>query len=557
MEGIIAYLTKWMTTFIRFHLIASIVLMFVIYFVVQFLRRRASMVRLINKIPGPPVDPWFPWLGHAMLVLDLDRCKFQYGTYALIYQLVASVNQIYRQEGICKMWIGLKPLILLYRPDDVEVILSSSTLTQKSAEYRFLDSWLGEGLVTSSRSKWRQRRKILTPAFHFRILEDFIPIINEQGNVLIQKLSKSPYCDEQFDIVPVITLCMLDVICETAMGVKLNLQANSDHEYVESLYNISRIFLIRLMRPWLWPTLTFNLSSHGRLFNRSVQNTKDFTMKVIRQRRDEWIQCLTSDDVDKQSNDMNVVDNLDAIKNSKFFANKSSTSRLAFLDLLMQHHLVTRKLTLEDLREEVDTFMFAGHDTTSHAVSWTLYMLGLHPDVQERVREEVDSLIDTDGADINDLTVENIKQLKYLECVLKEVQRIYPTAPFIGRELSEDTKINQYIIPKGTTVGIFTYVLHRDYDCYPNPERFDPERFLPENCNGRHPYSFIPFSAGPRNCIGQKFAMMEQKMTIAKIIRHFVLKSTDPRDRLVIVGEMILRSVNGLKMIFTPRTLVS
>ena len=91
MEGIIAYLTKWMTTFIRFHLIASIVLMFVIYFVVQFLRRRASMVRLINKIPGPPVDPWFPWLGHAMLVLDLDRCKFQYGTYACKYY---TINQL-------------------------------------------------------------------------------------------------------------------------------------------------------------------------------------------------------------------------------------------------------------------------------------------------------------------------------------------------------------------------------------------------------------------------------------------------------------------------------
>lgn len=179
----------------------------------------------------------------------------------------------------------------------IKVILSSSTLTQKSAEYHFLDSWLGEGLVTSSRAKWRLRRKILTPAFHFRILEDFLPIINEQSNVLVAKLgdqcdqgrnnnnaleregdvegrvsstksSSSSSSSAPFDVVPVITLCMLDIICETAMGVKLNLQANSNHEYVESLYNISRIFLIRLMRPWLWPTLTFNLSEHGRIFNR-------------------------------------------------------------------------------------------------------------------------------------------------------------------------------------------------------------------------------------------------------------------------------------------------
>ena len=143
-------------------------------------------------------------------------------------------------------------------------------MTQKSAEYHFLDSWLGEGLVTISRHKWRIRRKILTPAFHFQILEDFLPIINEQSNVLVAKLGDQ-FDNIEFDVVPVITLCMLDIICETAMGVKLNLQANTDHEYVEALYNISRIFLIRLMRPWLWPNLTFNFSSHGRLFNRSVR----------------------------------------------------------------------------------------------------------------------------------------------------------------------------------------------------------------------------------------------------------------------------------------------
>ena len=96
----------------------------ILLFVVRLLRKRARMVKLIEQIPGPPVDPWFPWLGHALLVLDLDRFKFQHGTYALIYQMIASVNQIYRNEGICKMWVGLKPLVLLYSPDDVEVTLS-------------------------------------------------------------------------------------------------------------------------------------------------------------------------------------------------------------------------------------------------------------------------------------------------------------------------------------------------------------------------------------------------------------------------------------------------
>lgn len=276
--------------------------------------------------------------------------------------MVAAVHKIFPTEGISHMWIGLKPLVLLYGPDEIEVILSSNTLTQKSDEYRFLDSWLGEGLVTSSRQKWRVRRKILTPAFHFRILEDFLPIINEQSNVLITKLeSMAEDVDEncnakEFDIVPVITLCMLDIICETAMGVKLNLQANSNHEYVEALYNISRIFLIRLARPWLWPQLAFNLSPHGRIFNRSVQATKDFTTKVIKERRDEWIDCLKEES--NGAAEINV-DNIEEFKKSNFFQSKVNNNRLAFLDLLLQHHLITQKLSLEDLREEVDTFMFA------------------------------------------------------------------------------------------------------------------------------------------------------------------------------------------------------
>jgi cytochrome P450 len=268
--------------------------------------------------------------------------------------------------------------------------------------------------------------------------------------------------------------------------------------------------------------------------------------------------------------------------------------RLAFLDLLLHQHLVAKTLTLEDVKDEVDTFMFAGHDTTAMALAWTIYMLGIHQDVQERVREEVDSIFDasrigscdsscpnnnnTKSTDKNEIDNNNLmsatsgssqptedssipplitedmmRGMKYLDCVMKEVQRIYPTAPFIGRELTEDVTVCGYRVPAGTSAGILTFLLHQNPSIFPNPVKFDPDRFLPENSIGRHPYAYVPFSAGPRNCIGQKFALMEQKIVLSSLVREFIFSSVDPRDKLIVVGEMVLRPVNGIRVNIRPR----
>lgn len=180
-------------------------------------------------------------------------------------------------------------------------------------------------------------------------------------------------------------------------------------------------------------------------------------------------------------------------------------------------------------------------------------MLGRYPEIQQKVRDEVDEIIDkmettcTCKHAIN-FNFEHLKEMKYIECVLKEVQRIYPTAPFFGRRVTEDIQLDGYVIPKDSTVAVFTYAMHRNPELYPNPLKFDPDRFLPENVLKRHPYSFIPFSAGARNCIGQKFSQLEQKIVLAQLIRNFYWSSIDPEDRLIIVGEMILKCKNGLRV---------
>lgn len=150
------------------------------------------------------------------------------------------------------------------------------------------------------------------------------------------------------------------------------------------------------------------------------------------------------------------------------------------------------------------------------------------------------------GSSSRQLTKEDLKELNYLECVLKESLRLFPSVPFFGRIISEDTKVGQYRLFQGDTAMVLAFMVHRDEKHWPNPEKFDPDRFLPENSIDRHPYAYIPFSAGRRNCIGQKFAQMEEKVLLANILRQFEIRSLKTTEELNPVGELIQRPLNGI-----------
>ncbi|KAL6467406.1 hypothetical protein MHYP_G00252100 [Metynnis hypsauchen] len=196
-----------------------------------------------------------------------------------------------------------------------------------------------------------------------------------------------------------------------------------------------------------------------------------------------------------------------------------------------------------DIQEEVDTFMFEGHDTTAAAMNWAVHLLGSHPDVQRKVHQE---LFEVFGESERPINTEDLKRLRYLECVIKEALRLFPSVPFFARSICEDTRIGGYKVPKGTNAIIMPYALHRDPRYFPDPEEFRPERFLPENSAGRHPYSYIPFSAGLRNCIGQRFALMEEKVILASILRYFDIEACQKREELRPVGELVLRPEQGI-----------
>lgn len=191
--------------------------------------------------------------------------------------------------------------------------------------------------------------------------------------------------------------------------------------------------------------------------------------------------------------------------------------------------------------------MFEGHDTTTSGISWTLYCLAKYPEHQEKIREEVTNvLMGREWLEYDDL-----KDLKYTQWCIKEAMRLYPPVFFIVRKASSDLELDGHVIPKGMGIDIIIRNIHRHPDTWKNPDEYDPLRFHPDNIEGRDPYAYIPFSVGQRNCIGQNFALSEEKLVVASIVNCFKL-SLVKGHKVEMSPMVVLRPANDILVHLTP-----
>jgi cytochrome P450 len=171
------------------------------------------------------------------------------------------------------------------------------------------------------------------------------------------------------------------------------------------------------------------------------------------------------------------------------------------------------------LRDEVMTLLLAGHETTATALAWTFHLLERHPEVEATLHAEVDAALGGRAP-----TVADLPRLRYVGCVFEEAMRLYPPIWAIPRVPLEEDVVDGYRIPKGDIVILVPYVTHRHPDFWPEPERFDPTRFLPENSKDRPRWAFLPFGGGQRQCIGNTFAMMEAQLILALVAQRYRLR---------------------------------
>ncbi|KAM9622484.1 LOW QUALITY PROTEIN: cytochrome P450 4V2 [Trichechus inunguis] len=336
------------------------------------LQMLASYARKWQQMrPVPAVARAYPLVGHAPLWKPDGK---------EIFQQIIQYSEGYQYMSLLKLWIGPVPMVMVYSAGSVEVILTSSEQIDKSS-MKFLEPWLGQGLLTNyarisfTENKWCTRRKMLTPTFHFTVLEDFLDVMNEQANILVNKLEK--HVNREASKFFYITLRALDTVCETAVGKNMGAQNNGDSDYVRAAYRMSDMILRRMKTPWLWLDLWYPMFKEGKGTQRSLTILRTSTNNVITERTS---QAKTDqecrDDYERGSH-------------------PTKRKRRAVLDLLLKaadDH--GNKLSREDIREEADTFMFEGHDTTAAAIS----SLGSYPEARKKVDTELDEVLGACGS---------------------------------------------------------------------------------------------------------------------------------------------------------------
>nr|ARO50427.1 cytochrome P450 [Chironomus tentans] len=466
-----------------------------------------------------------PWIKNGFGVAFMNPVE--------IFQLVRNVASKYQKSYHMTVFGNTDYFIV--RAKDAEKILSSSKHLEKGLIYDLLHPFLKTGLLTSSGEKWHQRRRMLTPAFHFNILKEFCEIFKEESDRLVETLKSQN--EKEVNIIPISTQFTLNTICESAMGIKLRNLGNSGVKYRDNIYVIGELLVERILKPWLLIDIVYKILGYSNQLEQLLRPVHDFTQSIINSRRKEFL--------------LKKSEAQDANSNEKYKENiylSSKKKRAAMMDTLLQAQS-DGLIDDEGIIEETDTFTFEGHDTTSIGMTFVLFLLSHHPEIQERLFQEIHEV--TDGRE--EITMDDLNKLNLMERVLKESLRLYPPVHFIARQLSDDIYNDGILLRKGTTVNIMIFDIHRDPEYFPDPEKFDPDRFLPEHCEKRHNFAYLAFSAGMRNCIGQRFAMLELKTMLTKIVLNFKILPVTSFNELIFKGDIVLRTQNPIIMKFVTR----
>jgi cytochrome P450 len=428
---------------------------------IRILERALSLTR--SAEPGRPPGPPDP--AGLWTAIRLSR-----GTLVMLRELTDTYGDIVHFKLLGSDYY------LLNHPDDIEDAFVRQAQAMARDEYiETLQRTLGNGLLTSDGELWRRQRKLMAQAFTPKRIQDYgetMVAVTDRG----LNLHDGQLINLHAEMNRLTMLVVAAVLFGAAISAEQVALVGTTMETIAEFYANSPEAMLMLPR---WVPTPLN-----RRVNAAVEQLDSVVYSIIGQRRR-----------GEPRNDL-----LDTL--------------LAARDDGGTH------MSDQQLRDEVMTLFLAGHETTSLALAHTIYLLAKHPEVERRLMSELDEVLAGRLP-----TVEDAKSLRYTKQVLDESMRLYPPAWATGREVSRDVEIAGYRIPKGSQLLMSQWLVHRDARFFPDPEAFDPDRWLPERAKLIPRYAYFPFGGGPRVCIGNHFAMLEATLLLAVLMQrhHFEL----------------------------------
>jgi len=399
------------------------------------------------------------------------------------------------------------PIVMVSDPDAIEsVLVRNASNFLKSRDYAAIASFLGNGLLTSEGAFWQAQRQLIQPAFRHENIASYAEIMSDSAATLMTRWTDG----ELRDLHQEMGELTLDVVAKSLFGSRVS----HDSRFIGTeIATVMDRFMSQATLSFLLPE-SIPLPKGPRLL-RSRYRLGKVIQSIIRDRR----------------------------------ANPTDSKDLLQTLLAAQDEHGTR-MTDAQLQDEIMTLFMAGHETTANTLSWTWYLLAQNPEAEQKLHDELKAVLGGSAP-----TLAGLPRLPYTEMVIKESMRLYPPAWGIGRRAIKDFELNGYRVPAGTNVFLMQWITHRDARLFPEPDRFDPERWRDDPIRrGRLPrFAYFPFGGGPRVCVGAGFAMMEATLLLATIAQRYSF-SLPANSSITPLFSITLRPKNGLTMCLHSRT---
>jgi cytochrome P450 len=389
---------------------------------------------------------------------------------------------------------------VMRHPEQVHAVLvtHAAKMRKEHSAFELLSRVVGEGLLTTDGDVWRRQRRMLQPAFTQARLAAYAGTMVEET----ARVRDSIRAGSELEVSREMMELTLRVVCRTLFS----------HDVTGETNEVARAMVVlqdSVSRPDLLPQ--WLPTPHRRRFRDAVSAIDRIVFDMIRERR-----RATNAPPDLLQSLVTAVDEEGGVG-----------------------------LSEREVRDQLVTLFLAGHETTSHALTWTWYLLSQNPAAERALHEELDRVVGDRLPKFDD-------PLPYTEQVIKEAMRIYPPVYLLARRTAEEVELGGYSIPMGTELVLWVYQTQHDPRWFPEPEAFRPERFTPENEARLPKGAYVPFGAGPRVCIGKTFAMMEARLLLATIAQRYRLELV-PGHRVAMRPRVTLNPKHGMRMIARSR----